>query len=67
MIVVKQLGASTPSALSGIIETDETFQRESRKGSREWVLYLDGYYARWMVALRNSDPLTIFRAVIEDA
>ena len=23
--------------LSGIVEVDETFQRESRKGSREWV------------------------------
>ncbi len=28
-----------PCAMSGTVETDETFQRESRKGSREWVLH----------------------------
>lgn len=26
-----------PASFSGIIEADETYQRESRKGSREWV------------------------------
>ncbi|MDO5758792.1 MAG: IS1595 family transposase [Rhodobacterales bacterium] len=37
MLILEQIKALTPSVLSGIIETDETFQRESRKGSREWV------------------------------
>ena len=37
MIILEQIKAITPTVLSGIIETDETFQRESRKGSREWV------------------------------
>jgi transposase-like protein len=29
--------SSSPTSFSGIIEADETYQRESRKGSREWV------------------------------
>ena len=37
MLILEQIKAITPAVLSGIIETDETFQRESRKGSREWV------------------------------
>jgi transposase-like protein len=37
MIVFEQIRAAVPATMSGIIETDETFQRESRKGSREWV------------------------------
>ena len=37
MVVFEELKAVLPSAMSGIIETDETYQRESRKGSREWV------------------------------
>lgn len=28
---------SVAASFSGIIEVDETYQRESRKGSREWV------------------------------
>lgn len=39
MKVLDQLRKEIPGELSGIIETDETFQRESRKGSREWVRY----------------------------
>jgi len=39
MIVFEELKAVLPSAMSGIVETDETYQRESRKGSREWVRY----------------------------
>ena len=30
-------GSSVAASFSGIIEADETYQRESRKGSREWV------------------------------
>lgn len=30
-------GSSIAASFSGIIEADETYQRESRKGSREWV------------------------------
>jgi hypothetical protein len=37
MIVFEELETALPSAMSGIIETDETYQRASRKGSREWV------------------------------
>lgn len=37
MIVFEELKQALPLAMSGIIETDETYQRESRKGSREWV------------------------------
>lgn len=39
MIVFEELKTVLPSEMSGIIETDETYQRESRKGSREWVRY----------------------------
>lgn len=35
-------GSSLPTSFSGIIEADETYQRESRKGSREWVRYFAG-------------------------
>ena len=37
MLVLDQIKAVAPSVLSGIVETDDTAQRESRKGSREWV------------------------------
>ncbi|MCK0167802.1 IS1595 family transposase [Jannaschia sp. S6380] len=37
MVVLDQLKTVAPDVLSGIIETDDTAQRESRKGSREWV------------------------------
>jgi hypothetical protein len=38
MLVFLIIGNSSSSAtFSGIIEADETYQRESRKGSREWV------------------------------
>jgi hypothetical protein len=37
MIVLEQLKGALPTTMSGIVETDETYQRESRKGSREWV------------------------------
>lgn len=37
MIVFEKLRTVVPSPMSGIIEADETYQRESRKGSREWV------------------------------
>ena len=35
--VFKLLGPVPAKVLSGVLEADETFQRESRKGSREWV------------------------------
>jgi transposase-like protein len=37
ILIFKHFKALSPVEMSGIIETDETFQRESRKGSREWV------------------------------
>ncbi len=37
MIIFPQVKAVAPTVLSGIIETDDTAQCESRKGSREWV------------------------------
>ena len=39
MVILGHLRRAPPSTMSGIIETDETYQRESRKGSREWVLH----------------------------
>lgn len=37
MLVFSIIGSSSTVSFSGIVEADETFQRESRKGSREWV------------------------------
>ncbi|SPJ25909.1 hypothetical protein PAA8504_03761 [Palleronia abyssalis] len=38
MLVFSIIGSSSVAAtFAGIIEADETYQRESRKGSREWV------------------------------
>ncbi|MGR3564685.1 MAG: IS1595 family transposase [Heliomarina sp.] len=37
MLVFSIIGSSSAVSFSGIVEADETFQRESRKGSREWV------------------------------
>ena len=37
MLVFSVIGSSSTVSFSGIVEADETFQRESRKGSREWV------------------------------
>jgi hypothetical protein len=38
ILVFSIIGSSTSStSFSGIVEADETYQRESRKGSREWV------------------------------
>jgi len=40
MFVFSIIGNSNvPASFLGIIEADETYQRESRKGSREWVRY----------------------------
>lgn len=40
MIILEALSGASSDSFAGIIEADETFQRESRKGSREWVRYL---------------------------
>jgi hypothetical protein len=37
MIVLKALSGSSSSHFSGIVKVDENYQRESRKGSREWA------------------------------
>ena len=37
MDILKALGGAGAQRLGGIVEADETFMRESRKGSREWV------------------------------
>ena len=39
MIVIRALPAEQKNHLAGIVEADEAPQRESRKGSREWVRY----------------------------
>lgn len=36
-LILQALNAGVVGKLAGIAEVDETFQRESRKGSREWV------------------------------
>ncbi|MGR3565059.1 MAG: IS1595 family transposase [Heliomarina sp.] len=68
MIVFNQLLKVEPNALSGIIETDETFQRESRKGSREWVrhaqdptLFPQPPRKRWHEYGRKGPPQSIVR------
>ena len=41
MVVFSIIGSSSSSArFSGIIEADETYQRESREGSRKWVRHI---------------------------
>ena len=35
--IIRNLGGSGASSLGGVVEADEKFFRESRKGSREWV------------------------------
>ncbi|WP_092371420.1 IS1595 family transposase [Cribrihabitans marinus] len=40
MIILAGMKGSSSDAFAGIIEADEAFQRESRKGSREWVKHL---------------------------
>lgn len=37
MLVFSIIGNGSVNTFSGIIEADETYQRESRKGSREWI------------------------------
>ncbi|MCE5974982.1 hypothetical protein LZA78_15995 [Sinirhodobacter sp. WL0062] len=37
LLVFSIIGSGQAASFSGIIEADETYQRESRKGSREWV------------------------------
>lgn len=37
MLVFSIIGSSEGVSFSGVVEADETYQRESRKGSREWV------------------------------
>ena len=40
MLVLRRLDARPSGPLQGIVETDDTGHRESRKGSREWVRHL---------------------------
>lgn len=37
MIALRAMSDASEDSFRGIVEADETFQRESRKGSREWV------------------------------
>ncbi len=39
MTIINALGPEPDHCLAGIVEADEAHQRESRKGSREWVRY----------------------------
>ena len=36
-LVLAWMPSASPQALEGLVEMDEAYQRESRKGSREWV------------------------------
>ena len=40
MLVFSVIGNGSTVRFSGIVEADETYQRESRKGSREWVRHV---------------------------
>lgn len=40
MIILAILSGVSDTSFGGIVEADETFQRESRKGSREWVRHI---------------------------
>ncbi|MFZ3584941.1 IS1595 family transposase [Loktanella sp. DJP18] len=40
MIILNALSGASSNSFGGIVEADETYQRESRKGSREWVRHL---------------------------
>lgn len=40
MIILNALSGVSSNSFGGIVEADETYQRESRKGSREWVRHL---------------------------
>jgi transposase-like protein len=40
MIILSALHGVSSETFKGIVEADETYQRESRKGSREWVRHL---------------------------
>lgn len=40
MIALRAFAGVSDRTFSGIVEADETFQKESRKGSREWVRHL---------------------------
>ncbi|WP_152610652.1 IS1595 family transposase [Ruegeria sp. ANG-R] len=40
MLVFSIIESGSIPSFSGIVEADETYQRESRKGSREWVRHL---------------------------
>jgi hypothetical protein len=69
MIVFGELKQALPSTMSGIIETDETYQRESRKGSREWVrhqrdpaTYPAPPRRRWYEYPKRRPPQTMARA-----
>lgn len=37
MIILEALAEACDKGFSGVVEVDETYQRESRKGSREWA------------------------------
>ncbi|GGC14863.1 hypothetical protein GCM10011363_34260 [Marivita lacus] len=37
MMIVEASAATRDTRFSGVVEVDETFQRESRKGSGEWA------------------------------
>lgn len=39
MLILSALPGDPTGIFAGIVEADETFQKESRKGSREWVRY----------------------------
>jgi hypothetical protein len=40
MIILNSLSGASDVCFGGIVEADETYQRESHKGTREWALHL---------------------------
>ncbi|WP_176556282.1 IS1595 family transposase [Rubellimicrobium rubrum] len=68
MRVLASLPGDSREILGGLVEADETFQRESRKGSREWVRHLRAPQIhpapprlRWQDYGRKGPPQAVVR------
>jgi len=62
--IIRALGGSGASNLGGVVEADEEFFRESRKGSREWVRHQRDPvhhpkpdWVRWVDYKRTRTPM----------
>lgn len=72
MRVLSALPSAPVEVFQGIVEADETFQRESRKGSREWVrhhrapnLHPQPPRQRWRDYGRQGPPQAIVRRFLK--